>query len=118
MKQRNPKAQKQTTWCSRKQESVSPDERTTGGVLVVPGPRSVDRFPAGRTPSVHLDAGGDAWAELCHLSDHCKLRCDFSDGSSAAAFVDCPYELCHLQFGAGTAAIPGLSQHRRLHFLA
>ena len=40
------------------------------------------------------------------------------NGSSAASFVNCSFQLCELQSDAGTAAIAGLSGHRRLHLLA
>ena len=52
-----------TGW-SRTHESVSPDERTTGGVLVVPGTRSMDQLHTGRTPGAHLVVGSDAWRGL------------------------------------------------------
>src|SRR6266571_4473775 len=101
-----------TTWCSHE------DELPTGRILAVCGTRSMDQFRAGRTPSAPLGAGRNVGAGLCHLSVHCELCCDSSDSSSASACRDCFFELCHLQSGAGTAAVPSFSQHGRLHLLA
>ena len=53
---------------------------------------------------------------ICPFIVDCTLST--GNGSSAAPFVDYSYQLCHLQSGAGAAAIAGLSQRRRLHLLA
>ena len=101
-----------TTWCSHE------DELPTGRILAVCGTRSMDQFRAGRTPSAPLGAGRNVGAGLCHLSVHCELCCDSSDSSRTAPCSYFPHELCHLQSGAGTAAVPSFSQHGRIHLLA